>query len=75
METLLSEKVGLTKYMRFVDFDVEGDHMFFKYPRLILAAELNYKVFVSHMHCQQILRQNWYLGCDWESKSLMYKVN
>ena len=76
VEILLSEKVGLTKYMRFVDFDVEGGQMMiFKYPRLILAAELNYKEFVSHMHCQQILRQNWYLGSDWESRSLIYKVN
>ena len=74
VKILLREKTGLTKYMRFLDFDVDGDQMFFKYPRLILAAELNYKEFVGHMHCQQILRQNWYLGCEWKSKSLFFKV-
>ena len=74
VKILLREKTGLTKYMRFLDFDVDGDQMFFKYPRLILAAELNYKEFVGHMHCQQILRQNWYLGCEWKSKSFFFKV-
>ena len=75
VEMLLRERAGLTKYMRFVNMDVEGHQMFFKYPRLTVAVELNFKEFVGHMHCQQILRQTWYFGCDWERKSLMFKVN
>ena len=74
VELLLSEKSGLSKYMRFVDKDVGGEGFIFKYPRLVLAAELNYKEFVGHMHCQQILRHQWHGGRNWEGESIFYKV-
>ena len=74
VELLLSEKAGLAKYMRFVKSDLSVDQNYFKHPRLILAAELNYKEFVSHMHCQQILRQQWHGRREWEGKPLSHKV-
>ena len=76
VELLLSEKAGLSKYMRFVGEDMEqdGNLMFFKHPRLTLATELNYKQFVGHMHCQQILRLQWHGKQEWENKSFICKV-
>ena len=76
VELLLSEKAGLSKYMRFVGEDMEqdGNLMFFKHPRLTLATELNYKQFVGHMHCQQILRLQWHGKQEWENKSFLCKV-
>ena len=74
VELLLSEKSGLSKYMRFVDKDVGGEGFIYKYPRLVLAAELNYKEFVGHMHCQQILRRQWHGGRNWEEESIFNKV-
>ena len=76
VELLLSEKAGLSKYMRFVGEDLEqdGNLMFYKHPRLTLATELNYKQFVGHMHCQQILRLQWHGKQEWENKSFICKV-
>ena len=76
VELLLSEKAGLSKYMRFVGEDLEqdGNLMFYKHPRLTLATELNYKQFVGHMHCQQILRLQWHGKQEWENKSFLCKV-
>ena len=42
-------------------------------PRLRLAMEHNNKEFATHIHCQQVLRQEWYANVTWLRKSVMCK--
>ena len=73
VELLLDESAGSAKYFRFVNTAMK--HNKIKYPRLMLAIELNIKEFVGHMYCQQMLKKEWYSGVLWQGESLMYKVS
>lgn len=66
VETLLKEPAGANKYLRKANY--------FKYPRLCLALEHKNREFVGHMYCQQMLRQQWYGGVEFESMGFCRKV-
>ena len=66
VETLLKEPAGANKYLRKANY--------FKYPRLCLALEHKNREFVGHMYCQQMLRQQWYCGVEFETMGFIGKV-
>ena len=66
VETLLKEPAGANKYLRKANY--------VKYPRLLLAVEHKNREFVGHMYCQQMLRQQWYGGRQYEMMSNYCKV-
>ena len=72
LDVLLKENMGSKKYFRLLSRNQFQAEM--KYPRLMLAIELNNKEFVGHMYCQQMLKQEWYCGVTWTGTSFLYKV-
>ena len=75
VETLLSEQSGLAKLWRGKFLKIDDRRPTLKYPRIYAALWLNHKEFVSHMYCQQTLRQQWHGGVKWQGQSLYYKVS
>ena len=74
LKVLLSEQSGFAKIFngKLVSTD---DRIRIKYPRIYAALYLNHKEFVSHMYCQQTLRQEWYGGVKWKGQSILYRVS
>ena len=66
VQILLKEGAGSSKYLR------HANQM--EYPRLRLAIEHNHKEFVSHMYCQQMLRQQWQGDTIWHGTPSTYKL-
>ena len=66
VKLLLGESAGATEYLRSTGY--------LSYPRLHLAIELNYKEFVAHKYCQQMLRDEWHGRVDWQGRSKWYKL-
>ena len=44
------------------------------YPRLQIAMQNQHKEFVSHMFCQQILRDQWHGNVPWKHKPRRFKI-
>ena len=69
---LLDEDSGSKKYFKSFQSVQIGKAM--KYPRLMLAIEMNHKEFVGHMYCQQTLKREWFCYLKWSGTSTLYKV-
>ncbi len=64
---LLEEKTASVKYFK--------QHTYLiRFPRARLAIEHSHKEFVSHMHCQQFLRNEWIGNTNWLGKMLPFKL-
>ena len=74
VKLLLAEDSGSKKYFKLFN-DVSKLVKIIKYPRLMLAIELNNKEFVGHMYCQQMLKEEWYCNQSWQGTSKLYKVH
>ena len=73
VELLLDEDSGTRKY--FTAFQTVQIGKTMKYPRLMLAIEMNHKEFVGHMYCQQTLKREWFCYITWSGTSTLYKVS
>ena len=77
VKILLAERSGLSKLWKGVNYkkDIgENGKNTITHPRLIAALQLNHKEFVSHVYCQQIVRNQWNNGTTWQEYSLFSKV-
>ena len=75
VNVLLLEQSGLSKIFNGTLLYNDDRYQRLKYPRIYAALFLRHKEFVSHMYCQQTLRQEWYGGVKWKGQSILYRVS